>query len=322
MRVCLAGGHVYNNEHATAAVSRHALCAVRGSFGLLEGMLPGAAHLLLAMNVLAKSKTSMSAASRCLTALPVYNEAKHVCAVLDEVVRHTCDVLVVDDGSDDGTSELLAARDDITIVRHPVNQGYGAALRTAFDYAADHGYKVLVTIDCDGQHEPQRIKQLAAACKDGVDIVSGSRYLDIEDIQSDAAPVDRRRINHTITGELNKCLGLNLTDAFCGFKAYQVEALRSLELTESGYAMPLELWVQAAYHGLRVTEVAVPLIYLEEKRSFGGALDDAQQRLAHYREVIHNAIVRIRQAGPSDAAPQFDFGPCGCEKYAAQVKPC
>jgi glycosyltransferase involved in cell wall biosynthesis len=264
----------------------------------------------------------MSDALRYLTALPVYNEAKHVHKVLDEVARYTGDVLVVDDGSTDNTSDLLAGRDDITVVRHPQNRGYGAALHTAFDYAAAQGYEVLVTIDCDGQHEPQRIEHLAAACQGEVDIVSGSRYFEAQDRQSDAAPVDRRLINQTITHELNECLGLQLTDAFCGFKAYRVDALKQLDLTETGYAMPLELWVQAAYHGLRVVEVAVPLIYLDEQRSFGGALDNAEQRLAHYREVIHRAIVRIRQTGVPGASPHFDFGPCGCERYVAEVESC
>ncbi len=209
----------------------------------------------------------MSKATRCLTALPVYNEARHVCQVLDEVARHAGDVLVVDDGSDDGTRELLARRNDITVLRHPTNRGYGAALHTAFNYAAGQGYDVLVTIDCDGQHEPQRIADLAAACTGDVDIVSGSRYLATNEVQSGAAPVDRRLINQTITHELNECLGHELTDAFCGFKAYRVSALERLDLTEPGYAMPLELWVQAAYQGLRVVEVPVPLIYLDEERS-------------------------------------------------------
>lgn len=264
----------------------------------------------------------MSQLPRYLTALPVYNEAKHVEHVLDEVARYTGDVLVVDDGSTDGTRDLLAAHDDVTVVRHPENRGYGTALQTAFDYAVAQGYDVLVTIDCDGQHEPQRIEKLAAACTDEVDIVSGSRYFDAADIQSGTAPVDRRLINQTITHELNECLGLQLTDAFCGFKAYRVDALEQFDLTETGYAMPLELWVQAAYHRLRVVEVAVPLIYLDEKRSFGGALDNAEQRLAHYREVIHHAIVRIRQKGVPGAASQFDFGPCGCDQYVAEVEPC
>ena len=71
---------------------------------------------------------------RFLTALPVYNEVRHVTSVLDEVVKHASEVLVVDDGSTDGTRELLALRDDVSVVSHPKNRGYGAALRTAFEY--------------------------------------------------------------------------------------------------------------------------------------------------------------------------------------------
>ena len=98
-----------------------------------------------------------------LTALPVFNEVNSVSEVLDEVARYCDNILVVDDGSSDGTSELLAKRDDIILVTHPVNKGYGAALVTAFEYAAEHKYDVLITIDCDGQHEPQQILFQAVA---------------------------------------------------------------------------------------------------------------------------------------------------------------
>lgn len=242
-----------------------------------------------------------AATVRYLTALPVFNEVGHVTEVLDRVAAHAADVLVVDDGSTDGTRELLAERRDATVVTHETNRGYGAALRTAFEYAIVHRYDVLVTIDCDGQHEPQRIGQLVAACENA-DVVSGSRYLD----QADAvgqAPADRRRINAQLTDELNCRLGLHLTDAFCGFKAYRVSQLARLHLTETGYAMPLELWVQAAYHGLRIVESPVPLVYLDEERSFGGALDDAATRLAHYHEVIDRAVERCRATGIAGNLP-------------------
>lgn len=236
---------------------------------------------------------------RALTALPVYNEAAHVTAVLDEVRRYSPEILVVDDGSTDGTSELLAGIDGIHAVRHPKNRGYGAALQTAFDFARQGGYEILVTIDCDGQHAPQRIPRFVAAAADA-DIVSGSRYL--KQYKGDTpAPEDRRRINRRVTEELNRGLGLNLTDAFCGFKAYRVEALSRLKLTEPGYAMPLELWVQAAWLGLRVLELPVPLIYLDEKRSFGGALDDADRRLRYYCDVIERSLAAL---GP-DAVERF-----------------
>jgi dolichol-phosphate mannosyltransferase len=245
---------------------------------------------------------------RFLTALPVFNEASHVDAVLDEVVRYSADVLVVDDGSTDGTAERLAARNDVFVVRHGVNRGYGAALKTAFDYAIRFRYDVLVTIDCDGQHEPQRICELVAACRDA-DIVSGSRYLAASDAVSQA-PAERRRINQLITHEVNERLGLSLTDAFCGFKAYRVCALTELSITDPGYAMPLELWVQAAHADLRIVEVPVPLIYLEEKRSFGGSLDDGVRRMEYYHQVLDRAIAATKGDHRTLAARHAREGNC------------
>ena len=234
--------------------------------------------------------------TKFITALPVFNEVNSVHPVLDEVTRHSSQVLVVDDGSTDGTSEQLAERDDIILLQHKQNKGYGGALVTAFNYAIENGYEVIVTIDCDGQHEPQRIQQFVTACTNtGADIVSGSRYLKV--FESDGqAPQDRRKINGQVTAMLNDRLGLGLTDAFCGFKAYRVDALAKLELTEMGYAMPLELWVQAACQKLKVVEVAVPRIYLDESRSFGDKLDDPTTRLNYYRDVMQRAFLAL----PSD----------------------
>ena len=228
-----------------------------------------------------------------LTALPVYNEVNSVSEVLDEVARYCDKVLVVDDGSSDGTSQLLAKRDDIILVTHPVNKGYGAALVTAFEYAADHEYDVLVTIDCDGQHEPQRIQDFVIeSMKSGADIVSGSRYL--KEFDEDSPPPEQRKlINHEVTKTLNQRMGFELSDAFCGFKAYRVDALKKLNITEFGYAMPLELWVQAACNKLKVVEVAVPRIYLDESRSFGDQLDDPDTRLKYYYEVMNKAFAAL-----------------------------
>ncbi len=226
--------------------------------------------------------------ARSLTALPVYNEAEHIDAALAGALSYSDEVLVVDDASNDGTSELLAARDDVHVVAHLRNRGYGAAVRTAFQFAARHRYEILVTIDCDGQHQPQLIPQfLEKAAR--FDVVSGSRYL--RDFPGDSdPPADRQWINRQITDEVNRRLGLNLTDAFCGFKAYRVEALRGIELEDDGYAMPLEFWVRAAEAGLRIVEMAVPRVYLDASRSFGGSLDDAERRLEVYRGVLDRAL--------------------------------
>jgi glycosyltransferase involved in cell wall biosynthesis len=228
---------------------------------------------------------------RWLTALPVFNEVRHVNRVLDEVSQYSPEILVIDDGSTDGTSGMLAARGDVQVVTHPENRGYGAALHSSFEYAIRHGYDFLVTIDCDGQHEPQRIPDFIRACLNA-DIVSGSRYL--RRFPGDSQPPPQRLwINQQVTAELNRRLGLRLTDAFCGFKAYRVAGLAKLNLAETGYAMPLEVWVQAAHAGLRIIERPVPLIYLDEKRSFGGVLDDATTRLQYYHLVLDRSIAAV-----------------------------
>lgn len=248
---------------------------------------------------------------RLLTALPVYNEASYVHGVLEQVRRFSPEILVVNDGSTDGTAEALALESDIHVVTHAKNQGYGAALRSAFQFALDGDYDVLVTIDCDGQHQPELIPGMAAAVfpegGEEWDIVSGSRYL--RQFEGDSVPpADRLRVNREVTQLLNERLGLRLTDAFCGFKAYRVPVLRLLNVTNLGYAMPLQVWVQAAAQGLRVTEFPVPLVYLDATRSFGGSLDDTNKRLAHYREVIDRELEAVH-------FPALDATECssGCQ---------
>ena len=242
---------------------------------------------------------------RWLTAIPVYNEAKTVRTVLDEVRRYSSEILVVNDGSTDGTAEILCAERDVRLVTHPRNRGYGAALATAFDYALRHNYDLLVTMDCDGQHEPARIPVLLEALH-GVDIASGSRYLrDFR--QNTPVPEERLQINRQITAEINARYGLDITDAFCGFKAYRRSALERLRITEPGWGMPLQLWVQASRLGLRVREVGVPRLYLDPNRAFGGVLDDAEQRLAYYRRIIADAEKDV----PEPLLPGCEFPPLG-----------
>jgi dolichol-phosphate mannosyltransferase len=248
---------------------------------------------------------------RFLTAVPIYNEERHLEAVLAEVRRYSPHILVVNDGSTDQTAALLARQPDVTVITHERNQGYGAALASAFGHAVDSNFDVLVTMDCDGQHEPGRIPVLLEAIHDA-DIVSGSRYL--RDFRQNTGPVpeDRRHINQLITSELNNVLGLNLTDAFCGFKAYRRCTLSRLHVTEPGWGMPLQLWVQAARLCLRIKEIGVPRVYLDPNRSFGAEFDDAQQRLAYYRRVIADALAAQE---PNCRPPLERFGalaPEGC----------
>jgi len=236
---------------------------------------------------------------KTLVAIPVYNEVKHIHQVLEEVRKYSSDILTINDGSSDGSRDVLHQEKDLHVIHHSRNLGYGAALRSAFGFAQAHDYDVLVTMDSDGQHEAERIPVLLEALRNDIDMVSGSRYLRVFK-ENTAPPVERRRINSLLTTYLNQKLGLNLTDAFCGFKAYRVKQLRKFQITENGYGMPLQLWVQAANLGLRITEVAVPLVYLDANRTFGGGLDDAAKRLAYYQSVIEGELERIHLGQPTE----------------------
>ena len=228
---------------------------------------------------------------RVLIAIPVFNEERYVLPVLDKVLRYAEDVLVIDDGSSDATPTLLA-RQEVDVIRHRTNYGYGRSIRDAFQWSRCYAYDWLITMDCDEQHEPESLPDFFEAIRrGGADVVSGSRYLDPAKMDG-SPPADRRRINAMVTDWVNQCLGLHITDAFCGFKAYRVSTLKELALDVDGYALPLQQWVQTAAASLRVTEVPIRLIYNDPNRTFGGPLDDPDERLALYREVFRQEMAK------------------------------
>ncbi|MFM9958880.1 MAG: glycosyltransferase family 2 protein [Phycisphaerales bacterium] len=246
---------------------------------------------------------------RFLVAVPVYNEETYVVRVLRKVLRHAPNVLVIDDGSTDSTPCLLPQQ-PVEVIRHAVNRGYGRSLQDAFRWAMVDGFDWVITMDCDEQHEPEAIPMFVEHALTGHwDVVSGSRYLP-GSLEKDAPPPARRKINATITAEINQRLGLALTDSFCGFKAYRVAAMRELALNVDGYAFPMQFWVQAVARGLRITEVPVKLIYNDPNRTFGGPLNDDTVRLNHYREVLERELKRVAALVPTSRGTSNNQGWC------------
>ena len=243
-----------------------------------------------------------TAGRRVLIAVPIYNEVRHAPRVLERLRDVPHDKLFVDDGSTDGTLDLLAdaeRRGEVAVVRHATNAGYGASIIDAFKFAGRHGYEWVVTMDCDEQHDPDAIPAFVAELdKDDVDLVSGSRYLRPDGVRyrdEDLPPPERRAVNLIVTATLNELFGWSMTDSFCGFKAHRVGPTLSLDLDERGYAFPLQLWPRVQSAGLRVREIPVKLIYNDADRSFGhdvraGDLDNARVRLGHYLDVLRDEL--------------------------------
>ena len=235
---------------------------------------------------------------RKLLVVPVYNEIATARRVMEAIkANHDGDILAIDDGSTDGSSEALASFPWLGVIRHEKNRGYGAAVITGLEYALNNSFDSVVTMDCDEQHEPCMIPRMFTGQPD-VDILSGSRYL-TGSADGDMPPVDRMAINKTITADINSITGYNLTDSFCGFKRYRVPALAPLKLDEAGYGLPMQFWIQARHFGLSVAEIAIPRIYKNLNRSFGVVLDDPEKRLAYYRSVIEKELKKWPISSPS-----------------------
>ncbi len=233
-----------------------------------------------------------------LIVIPIYNEQKHIFNVLREVRKYSSeDLVVINDGSTDESKNIVEEiascskiKGKLIIINHLKNEGYGKSLIDGIKFAQNNNYKYLLTLDCDEQHEPELIPQFfKEITTEKFDIVSGSRYLSPQR-QTDSPPKDRYLINHQITKLINHITNFGLTDSFCGFKIYRVESLKKLELTEKGYGLPLQLWVQAYKNNLTVKELPVSMIYKDKNRTFGNYLDNPETRLKYYQKIIDNEV--------------------------------
>jgi dolichol-phosphate mannosyltransferase len=231
---------------------------------------------------------------KLLIAVPTYNEARHVQRVVEEILPHARDILIIDDASTDQTPEILKSL-PVRVLRHEKNLGYGAALIDAFGYADKNGFDWVITMDADGQHEADSIPTFIEEIKtDMWDLISGSRYLAAR-CDDDLPPLQRRGVNFRITRVVNDLFGLEITDSFCGFKAHRTSAMKRLALTETGYAFPLQLWPRVWEARLRVREIPVRRIYNDPNRSFGAHLDDVDRRMKHYIDVLNIELARMGQ---------------------------
>jgi len=188
--------------------------------------------------------------------LPAYNEEVAIGSVLLRTKQFADRVIVVDDGSTDHTSEI-ARLAGFEVIRHPINMGKGAALRTGFE-AAD-GADVIVIMDADGQYDPGDIPKLADAILAGeADVVNGSRYLNGNGISTPAY----RRLGQTVLDKAtNLNSGLKITDTQSGFRAFAGCVIPSFRFNQKGFGIESEMLADAANAGLRVKEVEVGVRY-------------------------------------------------------------
>jgi glycosyltransferase involved in cell wall biosynthesis len=192
-----------------------------------------------------------------LVLVPAFNEEGSVGSVVDEVVRHGYDVLVIDDGSVDRTADK-ARRAGAIVLRLPVNLGVGGALRCGFRYAVTHGYSTVVQCDADGQHDPAQIPVLLDAMRtEHADLVVGSRF------ECDGDPYRvgtvRRMVMHQLARLASRQAGVTITDATSGFRAIGGRLLGAFAASYPAEYLgdTIEALSQASRSGFHVVQVGV-----------------------------------------------------------------
>jgi len=195
---------------------------------------------------------------RVAALIPAYQAEAHLGEVLDRLgaLPAPPDVLVVDDGSRDATSEV-ARHHGARVERFAANRGKGHALLAGFERLRD--YDGVVTLDADGQHPPENFPAFVAAAEGGADLVLGARA------RTPDMPASRRFANAFSSGWSSWLAGQRVSDSQCGYRFYSRAVLMRTPLTAGRYEFETEIVVRASRLGFRIAEVTIPTVYGEEK---------------------------------------------------------
>jgi glycosyltransferase involved in cell wall biosynthesis len=224
---------------------------------------------------------------RVLVCIPTYDERDNLPATVRRLRAAVpeADVLVIDDASPDGTGRIaedMAALDPaIRVLHRPRKAGLGAAYVAGFEWGLDQGYDVLVEMDADGSHTPEELPRLLAALH-GADVVLGSRWMPGGEVRN--WPKSRLALSRGGNAYVRGALGMPLTDATGGFRAYRSSVLRALALesvSSQGYCFQVDLVWKAWQQGRRIVEV--PITFVERERG--------QSKMS--RDIVAEALWRV-----------------------------
>jgi len=184
--------------------------------------------------------------------IPAYNAERTIRPVVRECIDLGYPVVLVDDGSLDGTAGIVAGL-AVTILTHRVNQGKGMALRTGFQWALEHGFEIIVTIDADGQHDASALPGLVAAAEAAAaDIMIASRFSQFAEMSG-----PRKVWNRFGVWCMRKRTGLEISDSQSGFRCYSGRLLSAITLESGGYDLEMEILMKAWQKGFTIASLPV-----------------------------------------------------------------
>ena len=192
-----------------------------------------------------------------IACIPAYNEESHIESLVKSAKNHVDSVVVCDDGSTDNTANI-AKNAGAVVISHKINKGYGAAIISLFDYARENNVDTMITVDGDGQHDPDQIPLLVDILfQHNVDVVIGSRFLN-NNIET---PEYRKKGIKIITSTANYGTDLKVSDSQSGFRAYSKIAINAIHPTEEDMSVSTEILFKISNKGLSVAEVPITISY-------------------------------------------------------------
>ena len=243
---------------------------------------------------------------RTVVCVPTYDEIESLPRLLDRLLaaRPDVDVLVVDDGSPDGTGawaeERAATEPRLHVMHRSGKQGLGAAYLAAFAWALERGYDVVCEMDADGSHAPEQLGGLLDAVAAGADLAIGSRWVRGGEVRN--WPWTRRLLSRGGNTYTRLVLGIGVHDATAGYRAFSAHALRTLPLADvasAGYCFQVDLAWRASLAGLRVVEVPVTFV---EREAGASKMSGGIVREALWRVTVWGARRRLQPAARARAA--------------------
>ena len=206
--------------------------------------------------------------------IPTYNEKYNIKIVLDKIdnLNIDLDVLIIDDNSPDKTAdvikELQKSRKNLYLIERPKKLGLGTAYVKGFHWALEKGYKYILEMDADLSHNPDDLPRLIDACKQGADLVIGSRYSDGVNVVN--WPIKRLLLSYSANLYTRIVTRMPVKDATAGFKCFKREVLESIDLERvksSGYSFQIEMNFRAFKKGYSIKEVSIIFIERTEGQS-------------------------------------------------------
>lgn len=209
------------------------------------------------MNNTTMSYKERMAALRCVVLIPTYNNAGTIAKVISDVKEFTTDVIVVNDGSTDETSNILSSINDIKIIEYTQNKGKGYALKLGLQKAFEWGYRYAITIDSDGQHYADDIPVFIEKIEEVPDsLLIGSRNLTAENMPSKNTFANKFS-NFWYKVETGKVL----SDTQSGYRLYPLEKLQKIHFITRRYEFEVEIIVRAAWRGVNVENIPIKVYY-------------------------------------------------------------